>query len=471
MTEIRLFNTLTGGKEAFRPIEPGRVGLYDCGPTVYDDAHIGNLRSYVFADVLRRTLEYNGYGVKQVINITDVGHLTSDADDGDDKMTKALRRLGKPLTLEAMKEAAAGYESSFKRDLAALNIEAPAVFPRASEHIQEEIELIRALEEKGFAYGTGDGMYFDTSKFKDYGKLGRRRPETAGSGDQAGKARVINAEKRRPADFALWKFDGKLGWDSPWGKGFPGWHLECSAMSRKYLGQPFDIHTGGIDHIPVHHNNEIAQSEAAYGKPLANLWMHNAFLTAGKARMAKSAGGFITLKALAEGGVSPLAYRYWLLTGHYRSPMEFSFEAVRAAGNARDRLAAAAAGWPGGGKPDTAYGDKFRAAANDDLDTPAAAALAWELTRDKNISDTNKRATLLDFDRVLGLRLSETSPAATAKTVSPENMPSGIRDMVAAREEAREAGNWAEADALRLELEKRGYAVKDTAAGTLVERA
>jgi len=283
---VFLYNTLTGKKEEFKPLKTGEATVYTCGPTVYNYAHIGNLRAYVFADVLRRTLEYAGYKVKQVMNITDVGHLTSDADDGDDKMIKALKREGKPFTFEAMQEIARKYETAFKEDLRALNIEIPRDVPRASEHITEDIELARILLEKDVAYRTSDGIYFDISKYPEYGTRGGFK-----LGELKEGARVaVNAEKKNPRDFSLWKFSTTdLGWDfPPYGKGFPGWHIECSAMSRKYLGQPFDIHTGGIDHIPTHHQNEIAQSEAAYGLPLANYWMHNEHLNMGEAKMAKS---------------------------------------------------------------------------------------------------------------------------------------------------------------------------------------
>ncbi|MEN9524337.1 MAG: cysteinyl-tRNA synthetase, cysteinyl-tRNA synthetase, partial [Candidatus Parcubacteria bacterium] len=276
--------------------------MYHCGPTVYDYAHIGNLRSYVFADLLRRTFEYNNYKVTQIINITDVGHLVTDGDEGEDKMTKALRRENLPLTLGSMDRVATFYFVKFVDDLKALNIELPHEFPRASHYIEDDILMLKELEKKGFVYTTSDGLYFDISKFPTYGKLGNISLQAQKDGARV----VVNPEKRNPADFVLWKFDSKIGWASPWGQGFPGWHIECSVMSRKLLGQPFDIHTGGIDHIPVHHNNEIAQSEAAYGQPLANFWMHNEFITVDNAKMAKSSGGFMTLKSLEDETISAL---------------------------------------------------------------------------------------------------------------------------------------------------------------------
>lgn len=287
---LYLTNTLTKQKELFVPLNEKNVGMYNCGPTVYDYAHIGNLRAYVFADILRRTLEYAGYTVNQVMNITDIGHLSSDADDGEDKMTRGLKREGKPLTLEAMKELADFYAEAFKKDLSWLNIEMPHHMPKASEHIAEDIALIQKLEARGFLYTTSDGVYFNTEKDPHYGKLG-------GLSDiNEAQARIhAQSEKKSPRDFAVWKKNDVLGYESPWGKGFPGWHMECSAMSMKYLGETFDIHTGGIDHIPVHHNNEIAQSENATGKPYVRTWLHNAFVTVPSGKMAKSEGTGLTL--------------------------------------------------------------------------------------------------------------------------------------------------------------------------------
>jgi cysteinyl-tRNA synthetase len=448
---IRLYNTLTKKIEIFEPLKSGEVSMYHCGPTVYNYAHIGNLRTYVFSDILRRVFEFDGYDVHQVMNITDVGHLAGDADSGDDKMTQALRREGKPLTLEAMKEVATFYFGAFVEDLKALNIELPHEFPLASEHIQQDIELISELEKKGIAYKISDGVYFDISKFPGYGKLGNISIE----GQKDGARISLNAEKKNPADFALWKFDATLGWESPWGRGFPGWHVECSAMSRKYLGQPFDIHTGGIDHIPVHHNNEIAQSEAAYGTALAQYWMHGAFITINDSKMAKSEGNFITLKSLLEESISPITYRYWLLTAHYRSPINFSLDAVRAAQTGLIRLMATVSNLPGGGIPSAAYTERFLALINADLDMPKAIALVWDLLKDTTVSDADKRATILDFDRVFGLNLAAIQP------VTDDIIPPEIHVLAEAREEARKAKDWVKADALRAEIEARGYQVMD----------
>lgn len=398
---LRLHNTLTREVEELRPINAGRVGMYHCGPTVYDYAHVGNLRSYIFADLLRRAVEAEGLGVTQVINITDIGHLTSDADTGDDKMVKGLKRENLPLSLDGLKELANKYEAAFKDDLKALNIKTPHHFPRATEYLEDQIALIEILEEKGFAYKLEDGVYFDTSKLSDYGKLGGLTP----LGESV--ARVGNESKRNPRDFVLWKIsrDTHLGFESSWGTGFPGWHIECSAMAKKLLGQPFDIHTGGVDHIPVHHNNEIAQSEAAYGSELARYWLHNEFVTLSDAKMAKSEGSYIRLKDVVERGFSPLAYRYFLLMAHYRSKVVFSWEALEAANNAFEKLKRFVGPIGDVGVVDQAYKAKFMEKIENDLNTPQALAILWTLVKDKEVTLENKLATILEFDKVLGLNL------------------------------------------------------------------
>jgi len=461
--------------------------MYNCGPTVYDRAHIGNLRAYVFADTLRRTFEYAGFSVKQVVNITDVGHLTSDADAGEDKMSKALARENLPMTLSAMHDVGTKYMLAFIEDLKELQIELPTEMPRASDNIAEDIELIKKLEKKDFIYTTSDGVYFDTSKFKGYGKLGglftdKPKVET--------KSRIaVNTEKKNPVDFALWKFshantEEVLGWDSPWGKGFPGWHIECSAMSQKYLGQPFDIHTGGIDHISVHHNNEIAQSEAAYDTTLANYWMHNEFITLRNAKMAKSdgpstgsgQGGFLTLESLQQEGVSPLAYRYWLLTAHYRSPANFTFEAVKAAQNALIRLLATVSSYSNQTLPGTiipAYKARFETHIADDLNIPQALALVWELAKDDTQKPEDKRATIIDFDRVLGLNVAVVDHLHDEHNHDHgdhEETPFEIIALAEAREEARQSKEWEKADALRKEIEKRGFSIVDEDKGYEVRK-
>lgn len=397
---LKLHNSLSGKVEEFISIESGKARLYHCGPTVYNSAHLGNLRSYVFADILRRTLEYSGLSVTQVINITDIGHLSSDADTGDDKMVKGLRREGLPLSLDGLKTLADKYEKVFKEDLELLNIETPHHFPRATTYLAEEIELVKLLETKGYTYPLEDGIYLDTSKVKDYGKLGGLTP----LGEASAR---LDTKKKNPRDFVLWKLSREthLGFESPWGKGFPGWHIECSAMSEKILGQPFDIHTGGVDHIPIHHNNEIAQSESAYDTKLANFWLHNEFVTVADGKMAKSEDNQITLKTLIEDKYSPLAYRYFLLLAHYRTPVKFSWEALGAAQNAYNKLSNFVSNISEEGVIDKAYRAKFVEKIENDLNMAQALAVLWTLVKDKEISLGDKRATILDFDKVLGLNL------------------------------------------------------------------
>jgi len=378
---LSLYNTLTGKKEPFLPLIPGKVSMYNCGPTVYNYAHIGNLRSYIFADILKRTLEWNKYDVQQVINITDVGHLVGDGDTGQDKMEKTAQ-----IEKKTAQEIATFYTNAFFDDITTLNIDkSKIVFCRATDHIPEQIALIQTLEKKGFTYITSDGVYFDTAKFRNYGKLGNI--DLAGL--EEGSRVSINTEKRNKTDFALWKFSPRdekrqQEWPSPYGIGFPGWHIECSAMSMKYLGETFDIHTGGIDHIPVHHNNEIAQSESATGKPYVRYWLHNAFLNIDGHKISKSIGNTLYLRNLVTKGISPLAYRYWLLTGHYRTMLNFTEESVLGAQTALVKLINHFIEWRQLplGKEHTEYVKKFEDFINDDLDTPKALALLWELVKD-----------------------------------------------------------------------------------------
>ncbi len=456
---LKLTNTLSGKKEIFTPVieNTKKIGMYNCGPTVYDYAHIGNLRAYVFADVLRRTLELNEYEVNQVMNITDIGHLSGDGDDGEDKMTKGLKREGKALTLEAMYDFAKFYIERFKEDLTELNIKMPQVLPRASDHITENIELIKKLEEKGFIYKTSDGLYFDTSKDEDYGKLGKISMKVAESESRIG----VNSEKKSPKDFAVWKFNDALGYQTPWGKGFPGWHIECSAMSMKYLGETFDIHTGGIDHIPVHHNNEIAQSESATGKQYVKFWLHNAFVNIEGGKMAKSEGNFLRLQTLKDKNIAPLSYRYWLLTARYNSPINFSFEGLEGANNAYQKLTNRIQEITDIGNPHTAYVEKFEALMNDDLDTPQALALIWEVLADASLSDSDKKATIFAFDKILGLGLDK-----IVKTEIPEDILKLAED----REQARKNKDFKKSDELRNEIENFGYTVKDTDTGPKISK-
>lgn len=451
---IQLFNTRTKQKEVFAPITGNTVRMYHCGPTVYDEVHIGNLRSYLFADTLRRTLEWNGYTTEQVINITDIGHLSSDADTGEDKMLRGLNRENLPISQDGLKALADTYSNRFAENLKDLNILPPHILPRASEHIKEQIKLIQQLEKKGFVYTTADGVYFDTTKDSHYGVLG-------GIGDSSeAQARTPEREKRSPHDFALWRFDDVLGWESPWGTGVPGWHIECSAMSMNYLGESFDIHTGGIDHIPIHHNNEIAQSENVTGKPLARFWMHNAFVTLSGDKMAKSEGSGITLATLKEKGFTPLAYRYLILSAHYRSPINFTWEALENARNALTRLKNKVR--EDGqhikeqNNPSENLLKPFTAHINNDLDMPGCLAYIWEIARNQDLSPEERYRTIVACDRVLGLSLTDEEQI---------NVPEEVRKLAAQREEARQQGDWGTADILRKTIEEHGFVVEDTPTG------
>lgn len=447
--------------------------MYSCGPTVYDHVQIGNLRSFLLSDLIRRTLEGAGFTVKQVMNITDFGQLTSDADEGEDKMTLALRREDLPMTLDAMHEVAGRYLKSFLEDAAALDLLPANVYPRASEHVKGQVALIATLLEKGYAYKTSDGVYFDTGKFSSYGKLG----SISLKGLREGARIEANKEKRNPTDFAIWKSNRNLGWDAPWGRGFPGWHIECSAMAMEYLGKSFDIHTGGIDLIPVHHNNEIAQSEAATGKPFARYWLHNEFITVEGRKISKSLGNSILLHNIVDRDYSPLAYRYWLLTGHYRSPMNFTWEALDGAQTALTRLWRHFVEEYGGkrGSVNAAYEARFLERLRDDLDTPGGLAIMWELIKDASALPGDKRATLLAFDRYLGLGLRESAKRlSTMKKIAvigTKDLPLEIREKVKAREKSRAEKRFDDADRLRGELERAGYALTDTADGTEVAKA
>ncbi len=445
---IQLTNTLSKKKEIFEPIKPNTVGMYHCGPTVYDYVHIGNLRAFLLADITRRVFEYNGYEVNQVMNITDIGHLVSDGDDGDDKMTKGLKREGMAVTLENMLALARKYEGFFLNDIAHMNILRPKNVVRASEHIAEDIDIIKKLEEKGHTYLTSDGVYFATDTMHDYGKLGNIM-QTAHD-----HARVENSEKKNPRDFALWKLDAEKGWGSPWGKGFPGWHIECSGMSMKYLGDQFDIHTGGHDLASVHHNNEIAQSECATGHaPFVKYWLHNEFINIGENKMAKSGGNFITLQTLREKGINPLALRYLYLQSHYRSQVSFSWEALEAAETALTKLKRTVANLPDDGSMNQDYQVLFHEMVNDDLNTAGGLATVWELLKNSEVLDADKKATILDFDRVLGLKLDE--------NVAEREIPAAIQELMNQRKAARDAKDWATADRLRYEIIAQGYEVQD----------
>jgi cysteinyl-tRNA synthetase len=448
--DVKLYNTLSRKKETFKSIKGKKVGMYTCGPTVYWYQHIGNLRSYIFADILKRVLAFNGFKVKHVMNITDVGHLTSNADEGEDKIEVAAKKEGKKAG-----DIADYYWKIFRQDFKKLNITEPDVWPKATEHIREQIELIKRLEEKGFTYRTSDGIYFDTSKLKDYGKLAKLKKE----GLKAGK-RIEMREKRNKTDFALWKFSPEREkrqqeWPSPWGVGFPGWHIECSAMSMKYLGETFDIHTGGIDHIPIHHTNEISQSEAATGKKFVNFWLHGNFLNFKGEKISKSKGGLYTVSDLEEKGFSPLAYRYLCLTTHYRKSLEFSLANLKNSQNAYERLKNIVANLKNEGKMNEKYMADFEKAVNDDLNMPRALAVLWRLLRDKKAE--GKTATITKMDEILGLDL---------RKIRKTEVPPEIKKLIRQRDRLRLGKKWTEADKIRQELEKKGWMVKDTKVGT-----
>lgn len=438
---------------------PGQVSIYACGPTVYNFAHIGNLRTYIFEDLLRRVLEYNGFKVKHAMNITDVGHLVGDGDEGEDKLELGAKREGKqPL------ELAKFYTNKFFADLKDLNIEMPTSVLEASNAIGQQIEIIKLLVEKGFAYKGEQAIYFDTSKLQDYGKLsGQKLSEKQTSREEI----VIDTEKKNQTDFALWFFlKGRyehhiLHWPSPWGEGFPGWHIECSAISRQLLGQPFDIHCGGVDHIGTHHTNEIAQSEAAFGVPLANVWMHGEFLQVNEGKMAKSAGTFITMDDIKAKGFSPLDFRYMCLQAHYRTQLNFTWESLASGRVAHQRLRSFVQGTKPGASGVSEYESKFLEIINDDLNLPKALGLAWQLIDEPEIANDAKAATLLKFDKVLGLNLSEDFK---------EEYPEEIIKLTEKRQEARDQKNFSKSDEIRKQIENLGYEVLDTAEGQKLKK-
>jgi len=457
MIKLRLYDTYTRNIREFEPINSDYVGLYACGPTVYDYAHIGNLRTYIFEDILRRVLEFNHYNVKHVVNITDVGHLVSDADTGEDKMEKGSRRTGKSAW-----EIAAMYTIAFQNDMQRLNILQPTAWCRATDHIQEQVDLIRCIEANGFTYRTSDGIYFDSSKLDDYGYLARLDIE----GLQAG-TRIDMGEKRHSTDFALWKFSPsnqkrQMEWDSPWGVGFPGWHIECSAMSSKYLGNLFDIHCGGEDHISVHHTNEIAQSEACYGTHLANYWMHGCFLQVDADRMSKSSGEYLRLQTLIDRGYDPLSYRLFCLNAHYRAKLNFTWDGLDGAAISLDRLRSTFYEWGESGTVDLTYICEFQDQINNDLNMPRALAVTWELMKSE-LPLSTKKATMLEFDRVLGLGLAIWQPVV-------EVIPEEIKQLVQKRQQARLEKRWIDADALRFQVIEEGYEIEDTPEGPRVKR-
>ncbi len=446
---LKLYNTLTRKKEEFKPLKKGFVGMYSCGPTVYWFQHIGNLRSYIFSDILKRVFIYDGYKVKHVINVTDVGHLTSDADEGKDKIEEAAKKEGKKA-----EDIANFYLRVFREDLKKLNIIFPDVWCKATENIKEQISIIEKLKEKGYTYETSDGIYFDTSKLKDYGVLARLKIK----GLQAGK-RIEVGEKRNKTDFALWKFSEKPGlrqqeWKAFGKIGFPGWHIECSAMSMKYLGEHFDIHTGGEDHIPVHHTNELAQSEASTGKKFVNYWLHGAFLTFKGEKVSKSKGGLYTLSELEEKGFKALDYRYFCLNAHYHSQLDFSIENLESAKNSYNRLKNIINELKDDKNTNEKYLKEFEKAINDDLDMPKALSILWKLIRDEKAE--GKRKAIKKMDEIFGLNL----------LIKEElNVPKEVLSLAEEREKARKAGDWAKSDILRNKIRSKGFLIEDTKEG------
>ena len=456
---LKLYNTRTRTKEEFKPMEDNVVKFYSCGPTVYNYAHLGNLRNYVINDTLKRVLLYQGYEVKHIINITDVGHLTDDADDGEDKMEKGAQREGKTVW-----DISKFYTEEFIKDIKKLNIIEPDEWPKATEHIKEMIEINEILEKKGYAYVSNGNLYFDTSKFERYADFAKLNLENLNEGARVNK----DPNKRNHTDFVLWfglqssKFGEKhtMRWDSPWGVGYPGWHIECCAMSSKYLGKQFDIHSGGIDHITVHHTNEIAQAEAAFDvNPWVNYWIHGNFLVADKEKMSKSSGNFLRMGLLEEKKFDPLAYRYFCLTSHYRSEMAFSWEAMENAQKSYDRfknrIIEARENLNKGDAEDTnIFLEKFNNAIEDDLNLPVALATAQELLTDSSIKNSSKIELLEKFDLVLGLNIADMKEEFVEPTAE-------ISELLEKRKNARNERKFDIADEIRDEIKKLGFEIID----------
>ena len=461
---MKFYNTLTRSKEEFTTQDgSNKVRMYSCGPTVYSFAHIGNMRTYVFMDILRRALKYEGFKVKGVMNVTDVGHLLSDGDDGEDKMQKAAREQKK-----SPYEIAEFYSGVFFEDLKKLNIGKPELTPKATEHIGIMIDFVKELVEKGYAYETSDGIYFDITKAADYGKLSGAKLDE----QQAGARVEVNGEKRHPADFAVWKKAPKehiMQWESPWGMGYPGWHIECSAMSRKYLGDEFDIHTGGVDHIPIHHENEIAQSEALTGKIPARFWMHGEFMLVDGGKMSKSLGNTYTISQLEERGYNPMHFRYFCLNAHYRKKLNFTFEGMDGAKTAFERLCKSIVAHKNGkAATDKAvlddFAKKFEEAVADDLNVPQALGVLWTMLKLPASKDVYDLA--MKFDSVLGLSLDK------AESFLPEekyDIPEEIVALAEKMQQARSVKDYASADALRAEIDQKGFTVLNTKDGYVLK--
>ena len=463
---LKLYNTLTKQKEEFKPLQGNEVRIYTCGPTVYSFAHIGNFRAYVFMDTLRRVLKENGYTLKHVMNITDVGHLESDADEGEDKMEKAARKENKNPY-----EIAAYYTEIFFRDMGRLHIERPEIIAKATDHISDMLEFVKTLVKNGYAYETSKAIYFDISKLDKYPVLSNRNLD-----DQIAGARVdVDPEKRNPYDFAVWikaPENHIMKWESPWGLSYPGWHLECSAMGRKYLGDEFDIHTGGVDHIPTHHENEIAQSKGCTGHIPAKRWMHVEFLQVDGGKMSKSLGNTYTLDQLQEKGIEPLAYKMFCYTAHYRTKLNFTFEGALSTQKALNRLRE---GYLTHLQNDEKveeteikeYTQRFLDAVNDDLNMPLAMGVVWEVVRN-NKKSKQFADLLLEFDKILGLDLVNSKKYLEEQ--EKVELPEEIKELVEQRKIARENKNWAESDRIRDLLKEKGYTVKDTKEGQIIEK-
>ncbi len=480
---LQLYNTMGRALEDFVPVTSGEVGFYGCGPTVYNYAHIGNLRAYVFQDTLNRALSFLGYKVTHVMNITDIGHLVGDADDGEDKMVRTAQERG-----QSVLEIAQFYTDAFFKDTERLNIRRPTVVCKATDHVEQMISLIKRLEQNGHTYSSGGNLYFDITTFADYGKLARLNMEDL----KAGARIEVDANKKNPHDFVLWftksKFENQaLTWDSPWGTGYPGWHIECSAMSMQYLGEQFDIHTGGIDHIQIHHTNEIAQSEGATGKQWVRYWLHNEFLVMDKGKMSKSGGNFLTLQTVIDAGYEGLDYRYFLLGAHYRSQLTFSWESMDGARNSRRNLlqrlsrlleASGHAGSaapifpaPAAGSPAQAYLERFRSHIEQDLSTPRALSELQGLIKDVKIAPEEALGAVQLMDGVLGLDLLNS--ACKMREDSKQNggdSDSRIQALVAERDEAKKTKNWARADEIRAALKTEGIILEDSPQGTIWKR-
>ena len=454
---MKLYNTLTRKKDEFKPLEGNQVRLYSCGPTVYSYAHIGNLRAYLFMDLLRRSLKYNGYELKHVMNITDVGHLTSDADEGEDKMEQAAKAQNKsPWEIAKM------YTEEFFKDFERLNIDMPEIIAKATDHIPDMLEYAKEIVKNGYGYETSNGVYFDISKLDRYGILSGISLE-----DQLAGARIaVDDEKRSPLDFAIWikaPENHIMKWDSPWGLSYPGWHLECSAMGRKYLGDVFDIHTGGEDHIPIHHENEIAQAKGATGKIPAKFWMHVAFLTVDGGKMSKSLGNCYRIVELQEKGFEPLAFRYFCLNSHYKSKLNFTFDGLKSAQTALNRLRNSIKLHAEGDKKIPLeeinnYKEQFKEAINDDLNSPKALAILWEVAK-KEEKSKDYLELIKDFDRVLGLDLD--IEKIKQLPVVEEELSDEVKALIEERNKARAEKNWAEADRIRDLLISMGVKIAD----------